>query len=375
MSIWLKSMPALLNYSLAELRAVIRLGIVGSNYGRTVQLPAFRADPRCDVVALAGSNAARTSELARADNIPKAYGDWRALIEDSSVQAVAIATLPSLQAQIAIRALELGKPVFAEKPLASDLAAARAMLRQADASRKPTMIDFNFHQIMAWQRAKSMLDANAVGVLRHITVHWHVESRAIQLRMRNWKTVGDDGGGVLGNFISHCFHYLEWFCGPIAGLSARVSGLPDDKELETTVAMAIQLAAGPLVSLSMSCASFLGAGHKLEFFGEDGTLVLHNPGADYMRGFDLMYAKRSATTVEKIPVQDPVDAKYPDGRIAPVSRLAKTFLDAIETGSEASPGFAEGYRVQVLIDAARRSHQQSKWIDVAQETAKQGARA
>ena len=97
------------------------------------------------------------------------------------------------------------------------------------------------------------------------------------MRMRSWKTAGDDGGGVLGNFISHCFHYLEWFCGPVAGLSARVSGLPDDKELETTVAMAIQLAAGPLVSLSMSCASFLGAGHKIEFFGEDGTLVLLEP--------------------------------------------------------------------------------------------------
>ena len=354
---------------------MIRLGIVGSNYGRTVQLPAFRADPRCEVVALAGSNAARTAELARADNIPKAYGDWRALVEDSTVQAVAIATLPSLQAQIAIRALELGKPVFAEKPLASDLGTARAMLKQASASRKPTLIDFNFHQIMAWQRAKSMLDANTIGALRHVTIHWHVESRAIQMRMRSWKTAGDDGGGVLGNFISHCFHYLEWFCGPVAGLSARVSGLPDDKELETTVAMAIQLAAGPLVSLSMSCASFLGAGHKIEFFGEDGTLVLHNPSADYMRGFELVHARRSATAVERIPVHDPVDAKYPDGRIAPVSRLAKMFFDAIETGARASPGFAEGYRVQLLIDAARRSHQQGKWIDVTHEAAKEGARA
>ena len=354
---------------------MIRLGIVGSNYGRTVQLPAFRADPRCEVIALAGSNAARTAEFARADNIPTAYGDWQALVEDSNVQAVAIATLPSLQAQIAIRALELGKPVFVEKPLASDLGAARAMLKQATTSRKPTMIDFNFHQIMAWQRAKSMIDANAIGALRHVTIHWHVESRAIQMRMRSWKTVGDDGGGVLGNFISHCFHYLEWFCGPIAGLSARVSGLPDDKELETTVAMAIQLAAGPLVSLSMSCASFLGGGHKIEFFGEDGTLVLHNPSADYMRGFDLMHAKRSATAIERIPVQDPVDAKYPDGRIAPVSRLAKLFFDAIETGAPTSPSFAEGYRVQMLIDAARRSHRQGTWIDVAHEAAREGARA
>ena len=323
---------------------MIRLGIVGTNYGRTVQLPAFRADSRCEVIALAGSNSARTAELAQAASVPKAYGDWHALVEDKDVQVVAIATLPSLQAQIAIHALQLGKPVFAEKPLASDLGTARAMLRQASVSRKPTMVDFNFHQILAWQRAKTMLDAGATGALRHVTVHWHVESRAIQMRMRNWKTVGDDGGGVLGNFISHCFHHLEWFCGPIEGLSARVSGLPGDSELETTVGIALQLASGPLVTLSMSCASYLGIGHRIEFFGEDGTLMLHNPGADYMRGFELWHARRDAPLV-RVATDDPVDAKYPDGRIAPVSRLAKIFFDAIESGGAATPGFAEGYRV------------------------------
>ena len=349
---------------------MIRLGIVGSNYGRLVQLPAFRADPRCQVVALAGSDLARTAELARAAGVPKAYGDWRALVEDKDVQAVAIATLPSLQARIAIRALELGKPVFAEKPMASDLDGARAMLRMAKTSGRPTMIDFNFTQIMAWLRAKAMLDAGAVGKLRHVTVHWHVESRALQLRMRNWKTVGDDGGGVMGNFISHCFHYLEWFCGPLAGLSARVSGIPSDGELETTVAMAMQFKAGPLVSLSMSCASYLGIGHRIEFFGEDGSLILHNPGADYMRGFELSHAKRGAS-LERVPVEDPADAPYPDGRIAPVSRLAKLWFDAIEHGGTPTPGFAEGYRVQCLIDMARRSHSQGTWIDVAAEDARQ----
>jgi predicted dehydrogenase len=342
---------------------VIRLGIVGSNYGRSVQLPAFRADPRCEVVALAGSDAGRAAEAARAAGVPKGYGDWRALVEDPQVQAVAVATLPGLQAQIALRALELGKPVFAEKPMASDLAQAQAMLRQATASRLPTMIDFNFHQIMAWQRAKQMLDANAIGRLRQIAVHWHVESRTLQLRTRNWKTLGDNGGGVLGNFISHCFHYLEWFCGPLAGLSARIAGLPDDPELETSVAMAMTLQSGPLVSLSMSCASYLGIGHRIEFFGDDGTLVLHNPGADYMRGFELLHAKRPGA-LERIPVTDPADAQYPDGRIAPVSRLAKIFFDAIESGGSATPGFAEGYRVQQLIDAARRSHNEGVWVGV-----------
>jgi predicted dehydrogenase len=340
---------------------VIRLGIVGSNYGRNVLLPAFRADVRCEAVALAGSDAARTAELAHSVGVPKAYGGWHALVEDADVQAVAIATLPSLQAQVATAALALGKPVFAEKPMAGDLANARSMLTQAKLSGLSTMIDFNFHQILSWQRAKEMLVEGRIGALRNVAVHWHIESRAIQLRMRNWKTIGGDDGGVLGNFISHCFHYLEWFCGPIAGLSARITGLPNDKETETTVAMAMQIKSGPPVSLSMSCASYLGIGHRIEFFGEDGTLVLHNPSVDYMRGFELFHARRGAA-LERIDVIDPSDAKYPDGRIAPVSRLVKLFLDAIENGDTATPGFAEGYRVQCLIDAARRSHNERAWI-------------
>lgn len=349
---------------------MIRLGIVGSNYGRTVQLPAFRADPRCQVVALAGSDAGRTAELAHASGVPKAYSGWRALVEDTEVDAVAIATPPRLQTEIALRALELGKPVFAEKPLAGDLDSARVMLRAAQTSGKATMVDFNFMQILSWLRAKEMLDTGAIGKLRHATVHWHVENYSIQQRLRSWKTSGESGGGVLGNFVSHCFYYLERFLGPLVGLSARVSGLPDAPELETTAAMALQFGSGVLVSLSMSCASFGGHGHRLEFFGEDGTLVLHNPSADYMRGFELSIAKRSAALVY-VPVNDSADAQYPDGRIAPVSRLAKLWFDAIERGGTAKPGFAEGYRVQRLIDAARRSHGQGTWIDVAAEDAKQ----
>jgi predicted dehydrogenase len=337
-----------------------------------VQLPAFRADARCEVVALAGSDAARARKAADELGIAKAFGDWRALVADKEIDAVAIATLPSLQAEIAVAALQAGKPVFAEKPLAGDLASARAMLTASEQSGLPTAIDFNFTQIMAWLRAKELLDQGAIGRLRHVTVHWHVESYSIQQRMHNWKTLrGNDGGGILGNFISHCFHYLEWFGGPLVGLQARVAGMPDEPELETTVAMALRFASGPQVSLSMSCASYKGIGHRLEFFGEDGTLVLQNPGADYMRGFELLHATRLAATLRRIVVSDPADARYPDGRIAPVSRLAKIFLDAIESGGTAAPGFVEGFRVQRLMDAARRSHSQGVWIDVAAEDARE----
>jgi predicted dehydrogenase len=363
MSIWLKSMAR----GNMGLRSLIRLGIVGCNYGRTVLMPAFQADPRCTVIALAGSNEARTQKLARAAELAKAYGDWRALVEDKDVQAVAIATPPALQAQIACAALQRGKPVFAEKPMASTLADARAMLRAADLSRLPTMIDFNFHQIASWQRAKSLLDDGAIGALRHMAVHWHVENRATQMRLRNWKTLSDGGGGVLGNFVSHCFHYLEWFCGPVARLSVRLSGLPDDATLQTTAAMAFDFESGAPASLSMSCASYLGSGHRLEFYGEDGTLVLSNTTSDYMRGFELFHARRPAAALARIPVEDADDARYPDGRIAPVSRLARLFLDAIEGGGRPQPNFATGFRVQQLIDAAQRSHREGAVIAVAPE--------
>jgi predicted dehydrogenase len=355
--------------------SVIRLGIVGSNYGRTVQLPAFRADPRCEVIALAGGDQARTIERARAVNVPKAYGDWRALVEDTDVDAVAIATLPGLQAQVAGRALALGKPVFAEKPMASTLADARAMLRAAEKSRVPTMIDFNFHQIMSWQRARALLDAGAIGALRHISVHWHVENYSTRMRLRNWKTLSDSGGGVLGNFVSHCFHYLEWFGGPIARLIARLAGLPGDDDLQTTAAMAFDFEGGYLGSLSMSCASYLGSGHRVEFYGEAGTLALVNTTTDYMRGFELLHAKRPAAALERVAVEDLADAQYADGRIAPLSRLAKQFLDAVESDGSALPDFAVGYRVQQLIDAAQRSHREGVLIDIAASDAAQEKRA
>ena len=346
---------------------MIRVGIVGSNYGRTVLLPAFRADPRCDVVALAGSNEDRARALADAAGVARAYGNWRTLVEDQQIDAVAIATRPDLQPVIALDAIARGKAVFAEKPMASDLPGARRMFEAARGMRVAAAIDFNFHQIAAWQRAKEMLDGGAIGALRHLAVHWHIENRATQMRMQSWKTAGGDGGGVLGNFISHCFHYLEWFCGPIATLSARLGGLPGDAALETTAMMALGLASGAPASLSMSCASYLGSGHRLEFYGEEGTIVLANAGADYMRGFELLHARRPAAALALVPAADPVDTQYPDGRIAPVSRLVNGFLDAIERKTAPTPGFAEGYRVQQLIDAARRSHREARIIDVRPE--------
>ena len=98
----------------------------------------------------------------------------------------------------------------------------------------------------------------------------------------------------------------------------------------------------------MSSASYLGSGHRLEFYGEDGTLVLANPTTDYMRGFDAEPTRagplpRSPRSRSMIPS----DRRPPTDASPPVTRLARRFLDAIEQRQPASPGFAEGYRVQI----------------------------
>ena len=98
--------------------------------------------------------------------------------------------------------------MFAEKPMAGDLAAAAAMALTAPNKADPTtMVDFNFTLIMAWQQGQGNARAPAaIGALRHVTVHWHVESRAIQMRMRQLEIpMANDGGGALGNFVSHLF--------------------------------------------------------------------------------------------------------------------------------------------------------------------------
>jgi predicted dehydrogenase len=344
---------------------LIRIGIVGTNYGCQVQLPAFRFDPRCEVVALAGSDHARTAALARNQGVPDAFGDWRRLVERADIDAIAIATPPRVQPEIAIAALRHGRPVFVEKPMAADLAGAAAMVRQA--GTLPTMMDFNFTEIMAWRKTKALLDEGAIGRLRHMAVNWNVENASTRLRLKNWKTSGHDGGGALGNLGSHSLHYLEWFAGPIVDLSARLSGLPGDPSFETNVVLGLAFQSGASGSFAMSCASYLGTGHRLEFYGEEGTLVLNNPTADYMRGFAVSYAHRPATVLTPVPVDhDPLDRQFPDeGRVAPVSRMATRFLDAIERRQPVTPGFAEGYRVQALLDAVRQSHANGQRIDVA----------
>ena len=345
---------------------MLKVGVLGHGYGADVLIPGFRFDPRVDVVAIAGRDTARASAVAEKAGIARAYGDWRQMLDRNVIDAVAIAVPPWAQREICDFALARGIHAFAEKPLASNLADARAIAHAAALSSCANVVDFNFREIAAFRAAEDLLRSGAIGGLRHVSVTWQVESYSNRARLSNWKADQEAGGGALFNFVSHSLNYLEEFAGQINGLSARLAGIPGDpRPNDSFVSMAFSFDHGAAGGLVMSAAAFHGSGHRIEIYGEDGTIVLENVTKDYMRGFRLRLAQRPGD-LNEVAIRAPEPDAWEDGRIMPVARLAGRFVDWAEGGTErvGFPDFAAGLRVQVLLEAARLSHRAGCWVDV-----------
>ena len=275
---------------------------------------------------------------------------------------------PVVQAEIAAEALAADKAVFAEKPLAADLAGAKRIADLAATKGRPNVIGFTFTRVAAFEEMYRLLGARAIGDLRHVAVSWNVENYANRHRLPNWKSNAESGGGALFNFVAHCLHYLEWLIEPIAGLSARLDRMPGDTRTgDTFAAMAFRFRSGIAGSLQMSAAAFPGNGHRIEVYGEDGALILENSTPDYMRGFTLKLATRDQPAWQACELEKPVDDESRDGRILPASRLAASFIDWLVCGVPARPNFADGLRVQLLLVAARHANDTGCWQSVAQE--------
>jgi predicted dehydrogenase len=180
-----------------------------------------------------------------------------------------------------------------------------------------------------------------------------VETYAAKVKARSWKNDSSQGGGVLNNFVSHVVHNIAWFFGEIESVCAALRGPPHSAE--TCVQAALDMQAGFPVFLSVASDAFLGHGHFLAVYGEEGTLVLENRTPDYASGFKLSVGTRATSDLKLIGRDEPQTGV--DGRVAPVGRLASRFVDAILNGVEMSPNFADGLRAQSILDEMRASNQ------------------
>ena len=117
----------------------IRVGLIGAGANaRAVHIPGFQRIPDCQIAAVANRSMESSRRVTDEFNIPRAYADWRDLLDDDSIDAVCIGTWPYMHRTLTVAALESGKHVLCQARMANTAQEARDML---DASlRHPELI-------------------------------------------------------------------------------------------------------------------------------------------------------------------------------------------------------------------------------------------
>jgi predicted dehydrogenase len=344
----------------------IRVAVVGLGFG-SVHVAAYRRDSRCEVVALCGRQRERAVEVANHLGVPRALVDWRELLDPAeNVDVISLAVPAPVQVTIGRAALEAGKHVFFEKPLADSVESAEALASLAAAHRRATAVNFEFPETAAWKEAKRLLNEGRIGALRHVAATWRVETYANRERLDTWKARSAEGGGALNLFASHCLYYLEWLLGPMRSISAKLDrAAGDERQGDTLDAMVLTAESGVTTVLSIATDAFLGPGHRLELYGDAGTLVLENRGSDYISGFRLLLAERQERDYRAVPVPEVEESRTEDGRVDATAAIVRRLVDAIALRKEdPTPGVREGVRVQRLMDAARLSSSAGRVVPV-----------
>lgn len=143
--------------------AIVGAGYWGRNLVRNVlQSPSTRLTAVCD------ADLARATTLVNSLNGVEAVDDLRQVLEDSTVEAVLVATPPASHLEVAMAAIEAGKHVLVEKPLASSYADGRALVNAADEQGVVLMCDHTYCYTPAVQRIRELLHAGVLGELQFV---------------------------------------------------------------------------------------------------------------------------------------------------------------------------------------------------------------
>jgi predicted dehydrogenase len=141
----------------------IKAGIIGTGFIGPAHVEALRRLGSVDVVGLAEESDAVAKEKAAALNIPRPYGDYRDLLGDSEIQTVHICSPNHLHYEMAKAALEAGKHVVCEKPLAISVDQAQDLAQLADKTKLVHAINFNVRYYPLMRQVRTMVERGEMG--------------------------------------------------------------------------------------------------------------------------------------------------------------------------------------------------------------------
>jgi predicted dehydrogenase len=348
------------------------VAIAGLGFGEAVHLPALRDCPTTEPVALWHPRAERLEQACRAADL---WGstEFSAVLADPRVEAVVIATPPQPRFALARQALEAGKHLMLEKPVALHAEEIEELQRLAIRQKLCVAVDFEYRAVPLFQQLAGLLAEGVLGEPWLVKLDWLMASRADANRPWSWYSQAAGGGGVLGALGTHAFDMLGWLIGPGELQASRLStairerplpaggaaGLATvDAEDIALIQLDLRDRLGRRVPAQLNLASVTRAGRGcwLELYGRDATLVLGSSNqGDYVHGFQLWMA-RPGEPLRPVAA-DPALAfsrTWEDGRIAPVRRLIGWWARAVQDGRPVVPGLSEAVASQRLCDAARR---------------------
>ncbi|MFJ4341597.1 Gfo/Idh/MocA family protein [Streptomyces sp. NPDC088915] len=352
--------------------------------GRVFDLPL-----RPVLAAVAGRDPGAVRAAAGRHGWAAAETDWRALIARDDVQLVDVCTPGDSHAEIAVAALEAGKHVLCEKPLANSVAEAEEMAAAADRAAERgqiAMVGFNYRRVPALAHARRLVAEGRLGALRHVRVTYLQDWLVDPGFPLTWRLERERAGsGALGDLGAHIVDLAQYLAGePLVGVSAQLETFVRERPLLAGASAGLRASGGPghgavtvddaavftgrLASGALATfeASRMAPGRKnalrLEIDGEHGSLAF-----DLERLNELSFHDHTEPAVtagfRRILVTEPghpyLEGWWPPGHTLgyehTFAHQARDLVHAVATGTAPAPSFADGLQVQRVLAAVEES--------------------
>lgn len=373
--------------------ATLRIAIIGTGFMGQAHAQAwataprfFRLDAALEPVLVVGRTVASAAEAATRWGWPEHGADWRVAVGRDDIDVIDICTPGDTHTEIARAALDAGKHVLCEKPLANTAEEADELAALAARSPGVAMCGFSYRRTPALALARQLIADGAVGEIRHVRAQYLQDWLSAPDAPHTWRLDRDRAGsGALGDIGSHSVDTAQWLTGSVIDsvsavmrtfVTARpqrgaVSGLggvaaADTERLPVTVDDAVAFTAtlsnGALgVFEATRMATGRRNANRIEVNGERGSIAF-----DFERMNELeVYRVDDGTDAgfRRVQVTEPrhpyMGAWWPPGHGLGYEHLfthqVVVFARAIVSGEPASPGFAEAAQVQRVLTAVERS--------------------
>jgi predicted dehydrogenase len=350
----------------------VRCAVIGAGgFAETCHVPGLQSHPQAEVVLLCGRDEARRRAMAERLGVPETVGDFRAAMARPDIDAVTITTPNVSHHEIALAALEAGKHVFCEKPLAMNGSEAEAMTRAAGARGLVNQVAFTFRYTQNVGRLREMLRDGIIGrpfFVRMVGEGWGDLRPDSKVAWRHQAQLA--GAGMLADMGSHYFDLVNWVIGPITEVSGFLhtvdrtrpdpTGQPirvDSDDLAHVWFLTVDGVKGEFRSSRVTPAH--GDSGFLEVVGDQGALMasLSRGNRDELR---LLRPDGSAEEVALPGISNP-------GEPYALGRMMRAFVDSIlraKANEAIDATFAAGLAAQRAQDAVLTSIASRSWTAV-----------